>query len=74
MVKAPANVSVHSPAGQAAQTAIFNRLQAISQNSDHTAERQAIEDADWEKKRVSSSRVVEQSASLHYHTREVFRL
>ena len=29
----------------AAQTAIFNRLQAISQGSNHTAERQAIEDA-----------------------------
>ena len=49
----------------AAETAIFNRLQAISQNSDSHAERQAIEDAlaslrvlkrdnlgfpDWEKK------------------------
>ena len=49
----------------AAETAIFNRLQAISQGSNHTAERQAIEDAlaslrvlkrdnlgfpDWEKK------------------------
>ncbi|PYV72367.1 MAG: hypothetical protein DMG96_26340 [Acidobacteria bacterium] len=29
----------------AAETAIFNRLQAISQGSNHTAERQAIEDA-----------------------------
>jgi len=50
---------------EAAETAIFKRLQAISQNSDHTAERQAIQDAlaglrvlkqeslgfsDWEKK------------------------
>ena len=49
----------------AAETAIFNRLQTISQSSDHQAERQAIEDAlaglrvlmreklsfpDWEKK------------------------
>jgi hypothetical protein len=49
----------------ASETAIFNRLQAISQSSDHQAERQAIEDAlaalrvlkrdelgfpDWEKK------------------------
>ncbi len=49
----------------AAETAIFKRLQAISQGSNHTAERQAIEDAlaslrvlkrdnlgfpDWEKK------------------------
>ena len=49
----------------ASETAIFNRLQAISQSSDHHAERQAIEDAltalrvlkrenlgfpDWEKK------------------------
>ena len=49
----------------AAETAIFNRLQAISQGSNHAAERQAIEDAlaslrvlkrdnlgfpDWEKK------------------------
>jgi len=49
----------------AAETAIFNRLQVISQGSNHTAERQAIEDAlaslralkrdnlgfpDWEKK------------------------
>ena len=49
----------------AAETAIFNRLQAISQSSDHRAEHQAIEDAlaalrvlkrenlgfpDWEKK------------------------
>ena len=49
----------------AAETAIFNRLQAISQSSDHQAERQATEDAlaalrvlkrdelgfpDWEKK------------------------
>jgi hypothetical protein len=49
----------------AAETAIFNRLQAISGGSNHTAERQAIEDAlaslrvlkrdnlgfpDWEKK------------------------
>ena len=49
----------------AAETAIFDRLQAISQGSNHTAERQAIEDAlaslrvlkrdnlgfpDWEKK------------------------
>ena len=49
----------------AAETAIFNRLQAISRGSNHTAERQAIEDAlaslrvlkrdnlgfpDWEKK------------------------
>ena len=49
----------------AAETAIFNRLQAISQGSNHTAERQALEDAfaslrvlkrdnlgfpDWEKK------------------------
>ena len=49
----------------AAETAIFNRLQVISQSSDHQAERQAIEDAlaalrvlkrdelgfpDWEKK------------------------
>jgi hypothetical protein len=48
-----------------AETAIFNRLQLISQSSDHRAERQAIEDAlaalrvlkrdelgftDWEKK------------------------
>jgi hypothetical protein len=48
-----------------AEAAIFNRLQAISQDTDHTAERQAIEDAlanlrvvkreslgfpDWEKK------------------------
>jgi hypothetical protein len=48
-----------------AETAIFNRLQAISQGSNHTVERQAIEDAlaslrvlkrdnlgfpDWEKK------------------------
>jgi hypothetical protein len=29
----------------AAEAAIFNRLQAISQSSDHKAERQAIEDA-----------------------------
>ena len=29
----------------AAQTAIFNRLQAISQSSDHHAERQAVQDA-----------------------------
>ncbi len=29
----------------AAETAIFNRLQAISQGSNHTAERQALEDA-----------------------------
>jgi hypothetical protein len=29
----------------ASETAIFNRLQAISQSSDHHAERQAIEDA-----------------------------
>jgi len=50
---------------EAAETAIFNRLQTISQSSDHQAERQAIEDAlaalrvlkrdelgftDWEKK------------------------
>jgi hypothetical protein len=50
---------------QTAETAIFNRLQEISQNSDSKAERQAIEDAlatlrvlkgellgfpDWEKK------------------------
>ena len=49
----------------AAEAAIFNRLQAISQSSDHRAEHQAIEDAlaalrvlkrenlgfpDWEKK------------------------
>jgi hypothetical protein len=49
----------------AAETAIFNRLQAMSHNSDRQAERQAIEDAlaalrvlkrhnlgfpDWEKK------------------------
>jgi hypothetical protein len=49
----------------AAETAIFNRLQAISQGLNHTAQRQAIEDAlaslrvlkrdnlgfpDWEKK------------------------
>ena len=49
----------------AAETAIFNRLQAISHDPDHNAERQAIEDAlaslrvlkrdnlgfpDWEKK------------------------
>ena len=49
----------------AAETAIFNRLQAMSHNPDETAERQAIEDAlaalrvlkrdnlgflDWEKK------------------------
>jgi len=49
----------------ASETAIFNRLQTISQSSDHQAERQAIEDAlaalrvlkrdelgftDWEKK------------------------
>jgi hypothetical protein len=49
----------------AAETAIFNRLQAMSHNSDETAERQAIDDAlaalrvlkrdnlgfpDWEKK------------------------
>jgi hypothetical protein len=30
---------------QAAETAIFKRLQAISQNTDNQAERQAIEDA-----------------------------
>jgi hypothetical protein len=30
---------------EAAETAIFNRLQAISQSSDHRAEHQAIEDA-----------------------------
>jgi hypothetical protein len=49
---------------QAAETAIFKRLQTISQSSDNQAERQAIEDAlaslrvlkreigfpDWEKK------------------------
>ena len=50
---------------QAAETAIFKRLQALSQNPGHSAERQAIEDAlgslrflkrsslgfpDWEKK------------------------
>jgi hypothetical protein len=50
---------------EAAETAIFNRLQVISQGSDHQTERQAIEDAlaalrvlkrenlrfpDWEKK------------------------
>ena len=29
----------------AAEAAIYQRLQAISQNSDHQAERQAIEDA-----------------------------
>jgi len=29
----------------ASETAIFNRLQVISQSSDHQAERQAIEDA-----------------------------
>ncbi len=29
----------------AAETTIFNRLQAISQGSNHTAERQALEDA-----------------------------
>jgi hypothetical protein len=29
----------------ASETAIFNRLQAISESSDHQAERQAIEDA-----------------------------
>jgi hypothetical protein len=29
----------------ASEAAIFNRLQAISQSSDHQAERQAIEDA-----------------------------
>jgi MoxR-like ATPase len=29
----------------ASETAIFNRLQAISQSSDHHAERQAIKDA-----------------------------
>jgi hypothetical protein len=29
----------------AAETAIFNRLQAISRSSDHAAERQAIADA-----------------------------
>jgi hypothetical protein len=29
----------------AAETAIFKRLQAMSQDRDHTAERQAIEDA-----------------------------
>ena len=49
----------------AAEAAIFNRLQAISQSTDHQAERQSIEDAlaalrvlkrenlgfpDWEKK------------------------
>ena len=49
----------------ASETTIFNRLQVISQSSDHQAERQAIEDAltalrflkrdilgfpDWEKK------------------------
>jgi hypothetical protein len=49
----------------ASETAIFNRLQAISQSSDHQTERQAIDDAltalrvlkrenlgfpDWEKK------------------------
>jgi len=30
---------------EAAETAIFNRLQTISQSSDHRAEHQAIEDA-----------------------------
>ena len=30
---------------EAAETAIFNRIQTISQSSDHQAERQAIEDA-----------------------------
>ena len=50
---------------EAAETAIYQRLQQISQRSDHSAERQAIEDAmaglrilkrdklgfpDWEKK------------------------
>jgi hypothetical protein len=30
---------------EASETAIFNRLQAISESSDHQAERQAIEDA-----------------------------
>ena len=54
-----------------AEAAIFNRLQAISQDTDHTAERQAIEDAlaslrvvkreslefpDWEKKKACVSR------------------
>src|SRR5438046_9182016 len=61
----------------AAETAIFNRLQAISQGSNHTAERQAIEDAlaslrglkrynlgfpDWEKKQESRGHGGEQSA------------
>jgi hypothetical protein len=50
---------------EAAETAIFNRLQVLSKSSDHQAERQAVEDAlaalrvlkrenlgfpDWEKK------------------------
>jgi hypothetical protein len=30
---------------EAAETAIFKRLQSLSQNSDHNAERQAIQDA-----------------------------
>ncbi len=60
----------------AAEAAIYQRLQAISQTSDHQAERQAIEDAmaalrllmkekldfpDWEKKR--SCRVAAQKTA-----------
>ncbi len=73
----------------AAETAIFNRLQAISQGSNHTAERQAIEDAlaslrvlkrdnlgfpDWEKKEESRGNVVEQSAGSADQNRYVLGL
>jgi hypothetical protein len=73
---------------QAAETKIFQRLQAISQESDHQAERQAIEDGlsslrflkresldfpDWERNR-SGSEVVEQRSGLVHQERDVLRL
>jgi hypothetical protein len=73
---------------QAAETTIFQRLQEISQDSDHQAERQAIEDGlsslrflkreslgfpDWERNR-SGNEVVEQRSGLVHQDGDVLRL
>jgi hypothetical protein len=74
---------------QPQETAIFNRLQAISQGSNHSAERQAIEDAlaslrvlkrdnlgfpDGKRSEHSRGNVVEQSAGFADQNRHVLRL
>ena len=73
----------------AAETVIFNRLQAISHSSDAHAERQAIEDAlaslrvlkrdnlgfpDGKRSEHSRGNVVEQSAGFADQNRHVLRL